>query len=397
MNPFFTHNFVGIWILGFEIFQGCHLSQLELSNNHLPSIEMQRLSPSTESSAQDKRKVVDDYNYLGKELPITEPAQASAYFSQALHSGADAQNFQFIIDSHCLSGQALLELGQIQDALLQFITALSLAETHGLSKPELLHTIYKAYKSLGDFENALKYHERYHEALQNINTPHDELSDDIKSFLRHIAHDIKEPVRIISSYQTLLSRSLHNDGIDKYDDYLNYIKKAIERITKLATTFSYYVKIDTDEKRRLPIQLDEIVWMVENTLKKGYNKNIQILCDELPTVNVDFEQISCLIQHLIDNAIRYNDNETSVITIKNSDMEGYHRIAIKDNGTGIAFKPTNELFSIALGPKRHNKNPNSCGMGLIICKKIIEKHKGDIWIKSTPDEGTTVYFTLPIS
>lgn len=356
---------------------------------------MQRLSPSTESSAQDKRKVVDQHNYLEKELPIVEPKQASPHSSRVLHSGADTQNFELIVESRSLSGQALLELGHTQDALLQFITAFSLAETHGLPKSELLHTIYEVYKSTGDFENALKYHELYHEALQDTNPPSDELSEDIKSFLRHISHDIKEPVRIINSYQTLLSRSLHNDGIDKYDDYLNYIKKAIGRIAGLASTFSYYVKIDTDEKRRLPVKLSEIVWMIENNLKKNH-KNIQILCDELPTVNVDFEQMSCLIQHLIDNAIQYNDNEKPTVSIKSTNMESYYRISVKDNGTGINTKRISELFSISQGPKRQSKNPASCGMGLIICKKIIEKHKGDIWIKSTPNEGTTVYFTLPI-
>jgi len=355
---------------------------------------MQRLSPSTESSAQDKCKVTDQH-YLEKELPIIEPNQASTHSSRVLHSGTDTQNFELIVESHSLSGQALLELGQTQDALLQFFTALSLAETHALPKSELLHTIYKVYKSTGDFENALKYHELYHQALQNIKTFSDELSEDIKSFLRHISHDIKEPVRIINSYQTLLSRSLQDEGIDKYDDYLNYIKKAIERIAKLATTFSYYVKIDTDEKRCLPVKLNEIIWMIENNLKKEYHKNIQILYDELPAVNVNVEQMTCLIEHLIDNAIRYNDSENPTVIIKSTDMEDYYRISVKDNGIGLDLKRTSELFSIAQGPKRQRKNPQSCGMGLIICKKIIEKHKGDIWIKSTPNESTTVYFTLP--
>jgi len=356
---------------------------------------MQRLFPSAESSAQDKRKAVDHCNYLDKELPTTEPKQVSASPSRTLNSGADTQNFEFIINSHCLSGQALLELGQTQDALIQFITALSLAETHGLPQSELLHTIYQVYKSIGDFENALKYYELYHEVLQNTDIPSDELNEDIKSFLRHIVHDIKEPVRIINSYQTLLSRNLHNEGIDKYDEYLNYIKKAIQRVSKLTSTFAYYVKINTNEKRRLTVKLNEVIWIVESNLKKEYDKNIQILCDELPAVHADFEQISCLIQHLIDNAIRYNDSQNPVITIKSVNMEDYYRISVKDNGPGIARADINQLFNISQSPKRQNKNPESCGMGLIICKKIIEKHKGDIWVKSIPNEGTTIYFTLP--
>jgi len=356
---------------------------------------MQRLSPSTESSAQDKRKAIEHYNYLDKESPITEPQQTSASPLQASNSGVDTQNFEYIIDSHCLSGRALLELGQTQDALLQFIAALSLAETHELPQAELLCTIYEIYKSTSDFENALKYHERYHEALQNTKAPSNELSENIKSFLRHIVHDIKEPVRIINSYQTLLGRSLHNDGIDKYDEYLNYIKKAIQRVSKLTSTFGYYVRIDTDEKRRLSIKLNEVVWMVESNLKKEYDKNIQILCDQLPAVQADFEQISCLMQHLIDNAIQYNDSQDPVITIKSVNMGDYYRISVKDNGTGIALRDIGQLFDISERPRRQTKNPKSCGMGLIICKKIIDKHKGDIWAKSMPDEGTTIYFTLP--
>ncbi len=355
---------------------------------------MQRLSPNTESSAQDKSKVVDQY-YLEKELPISESIQASSHSSRVLHSGTNIQDIEFIVESHALSGQTLLELGQTQDALLQFFTALSIAETHGLPKSDLLHTIYKVYKSTNDFENALKYHELYHQALQNLKLPSDDLSKDIKSFLRHIAHDIKEPVRIINSYQTLLSRNLHMDGIDKYDEYLGYIKKAIERVAKLSNTFSYYVKIETDEKRHHPIKLNEIIWVIENNLKKEYHKNIKILGDELlPTVNVNVEQITCLVQHLIDNAIRYNDSKKPTVVIKSKDMDDYYRISVEDNGIGISSKRTSELFSIAQGPKRQQNGQQSCGMGLIVCKKIIEKHKGDIWIKSTSNEGTTVYFTL---
>lgn len=357
---------------------------------------MQRLSPSTESSAQDKRKAIDQYNYLGKQLLATEPEQASGYFSQALATSLDLQNFELIIDSYCLSGQALLELGHTKDALLKFITALSLAETNGLTKPELLHSIYEIYKSSGDFENALKYHEKYHKVLQSTTTPSNELSEDIKLFLRHITHDIKEPVRIISSYRTLLSRGLSNDKNDKYDDYLNYIKTAIERISRLTTAFSYYVKIDTSEERRVLVKLEEVIWMVENNLKEKYNKNIQILCGELPVIYADFEQISCAIQHIIDNAVRYNNSETPIITIKSQDIEGYHRISIKDNGIGVAPEQASRLFDIAEGPKRQNKDPKSCGMGLIICKKIIEKHKGKIRIRSVLNKGTTIHFTLPM-
>jgi len=357
---------------------------------------MQRLSPNTESSAHDKRKEIVRYNYLGRALLTTEPKRASGYFSQALATSLDIQNFELIVGSYFLYGQAFLELGRTQDALSQFIAAHTLAETHGFSRPKLLCAIYEIYKSIGDFENALTYHEYYHEATKNEKLPSTELCQDIKSFLQYIAHDIKEPIRIASSYRTLLSRGLEKDGIDKYDDYLNYIKTGIGRIGNLVHTFSYYVKIDTSREYFLPVKLNEVVWMIENQLRKEHQKNIQILCDELPVVHADFERIACAMQHIIDNAIRYNNNEIPNVTIKSQSKKDYHQISIKDNGTGIALQDVDKLFDIAYSPKRHSKDPECCGMGLIISKKIIEKHKGDIWAKSTFGEGSTVYFTLPI-
>lgn len=337
------------------------------------------------------------YNRLGKELLATEPERAYSYFCQALATSINIQNYELIADSHFLSGQAFIELGQTQDAIVQYITALSIAETHQLPTSKILNELYKAHRRIGDFENALKYHESYHQSIRDIDQEH-KWGEDSRTFLRHVVHDIKEPVRVVTSYHGILTKGLKEDNVNKYDEYLNYINTATKRINSLISVFGAYVNIDTGTEQRSELALDEVIHIAKyNVQKMLSDSNTQIIYGELPKVYGDFKQITLLFEYLIDNAVKYNESDSPLVHISTHKMGDYCRISVEDNGTGIRQEEIKELLDIAQAPKKQVKNPDACGMSLIICKKIIQKHKGNIWIESVPDKGTTVYFTLPLN
>jgi len=356
---------------------------------------MQRLSLDINISIQDRCDKIHYYNRLGKELLATEPEQASGYFSQALTESLDIQNIELTADSYLLSGKALFKLGRIQDALVHYLSALSLAESHQFSKTEILYALYHTYKTAGDAENALKYHEEYH--LTQKKEAQNKYGEDSRLFLRHVVHDIREPVRIVKSYQVIMARKLEQTNVQEYDEYLTYIETATSRIQALTDSFSQYVNIDTQPKQHTHIGLNEALHIAQYNLNNLLKDKVaSIVQDNLPKVYGDFRQMTCLFEQLIENALKYNLSDAPLITIRVDRIEGYDRIAVEDNGIGINEKDLRKLLDIAYAPKRNSNAPESCGIGLIMCKKIIEKHQGNIWIESVPNQGTTVYFTLPL-
>ncbi len=358
---------------------------------------MQTSSLNISTPIQDGSDEIIYYNHLGKELLATEPERAHSYFSQALATSIDIQNYELIADGHFLSAQAFIELGQTQDAIIQYITALSVAETHQLPVSKILNGLYEAYKLTGDFENALKYYELYHQSIRNIDQEN-KWGQDSRIFLRHLVHDIKEPVRVVSSYHHILTKGLREAKINKYDEYLNYIEAATKRINSLISGFGTYVNIDTGTEQRSELSLDEVIHIAKYNAKKMLSdSNTQIIHGELSKAYGNFKQITLLFEYLIDNAVRYNKSDSPSIRINTQQMGDYCRVSVADNGIGIQKEELKKLLDITQAPKKHAKNPNACGMGLIICKKIIQKHEGNIWIESVPEKGTTVYFTIPIN
>lgn len=357
---------------------------------------MQISSPNINISAKDRCDKVIYYNRLGKELLATEPERASSYFSQALTTSLDIQNFELTVESYCLSAKALSELGHHQSAIVQYISALSLAETHQLPKSEILYALYLTYKAIGDFENALVYHEKY-QAIAQSSEKQNRFSEDSKAFLSHVVHDIKEPVRIVKSYQSLVAKKLKQAGIEDYDEYIEYIQSATDRISVLTSSFCHYVNIDTSDIQLTSVKLSEVLHVAQYNLNNiPTHKPIHIIHDDLPELHADFKQMTWLLEQLIANAARYNNADTPTVKIHSDSINGYQRVAVQDNGIGIKEKDIITLLDIAHAPKRYNRDPETTGMGLMICQKIIEKHQGNIWIESVPDEGTTVYFTIPL-
>ena len=119
-----------------------------------------------------------------------------------------------------------------------------------------------------------------------------------------------------------------------------------------------------------------------------------IVCADLPTLTIDASQIQSLIQNLIINAVRYNESPKPVIEIGCLEHDNFYRFFVKDNGIGISPQFHQRIFMVFQRLHTDREYPGT-GLGLALCKKIVERHGGTIWVESRPKSGSTFHFTLP--
>lgn len=245
---------------------------------------------------------------------------------------------------------------------------------------------------------AEKNHEKimkdYIKVLKNSNQELDDFA--------HIAsHDLKEPLRGLSNHSLFLKEDyesvLDADGIKKIDRMI-YLCKQME---KLISDLFYFSKIRNQKLAIKEVDLNEIIEniksMIENTL---IEKNVKIFIPQkLPHIICDGLRITEVFRNLIVNAIKYNDKKEKHITIGIVDSELRNKrdpfiFYVKDNGIGILEEYYSDIFRIFKRLNNESDELKGTGVGLTFVKKIIERHSGEIWLKSEFGQGTTFYFTI---
>lgn len=215
-------------------------------------------------------------------------------------------------------------------------------------------------------------------------------NNELHEYAHVVSHDLKSPLRSINALVTWLK----DDNKDKLDETslqnFSLIESTLEKMEQLITDVLEYSSIGSEDTEKGNVNLQAVV---TDLLKILYiPKHIKVnVFNELPEVNGNKTKLQQLFQNLISNAIKFIDKKEGVIEIDVEDSNSHFKFSIKDNGIGIEPKFHDKIFKIfhAL-----NKRKDSTGIGLSIVKKIVELHEGDIWLESTPQIGTTFYFTL---
>ncbi len=218
---------------------------------------------------------------------------------------------------------------------------------------------------------------------------------ELEQFAYVSSHDLQEPLRMIASYLQLLERKYKGKLDDKADKYINFSVDGATRMQNLIDDLLAFSRVTTQAKELKPTDLEQIYNEVLSNLEVTINENKAIITHEpLPVVLADKTQISQVFQNLISNAIKFQSVDKPKINISVEKEEDQWLIGVEDNGIGINPKHSDRIFEVFKRLHKKKDYPGT-GIGLAICKKIIERHGGRIWVESELGKGSIFYFTLP--
>ncbi len=243
------------------------------------------------------------------------------------------------------------------------------------------------------FQNDITAQVEAEKALQNSKEKLLRINDELKDFAHIVSHDLKAPLRAISS----LSQWIIQDYGDQLDDdgkaQFDLLSGRVKKMENLIEGILQYSRASQGDDEKEAVEMQEIVDEVVEMLSPPENIKIKIK-DKLPNLSVAKTRIQQVFQNIMSNAIKYNDKDDGLITIGSIRENGHWIFSIGDNGPGIDQKHFDKVFQIfqTLGVK---ESYESTGIGLTIVKKTIELHGGKIWLESEMGNGTTFYFTLP--
>jgi len=219
---------------------------------------------------------------------------------------------------------------------------------------------------------------------------------ELEQFAYVTSHDLQEPLRMIASYLQLIERR-YKDKLDKDGkEFIYYAVDGAKRMKELIIDILSFSRVGTKGK---PFQSTDCKDVLEHVLANLNpvieDSGAKITYNHLPTVMADDSQLVQLFQNLIGNSIKFRSKDSPHIDIKAKPEDSEWIFSVKDNGIGMEKQFHERIFRIF--QRLHTKEEFSgTGIGLAICKKIVERHGGRIWVESEPNNGATFFFTIPI-
>ncbi len=218
---------------------------------------------------------------------------------------------------------------------------------------------------------------------------------ELERFAYIASHDLQEPLRMVSSFLQLLQKRYKGQLDEKADQYIHYAVDGAERMKTLIMDLLEYSRVGSKMETFGRVETETILQEVGDIFReKIVASRAQVEIGPLPVVWGDKVQLLQLFQNLLGNAFKYHDaDRPPVIRVQAKEEPGHWLFSVQDNGIGIDPQFFDKIFIIF--QRLHNKTDYSgTGIGLAICKKIVERHGGRIWVESAPDQGSTFYFTI---
>ena len=409
-------SFYNIGIIHFE--QGHHDEALA---SHLKALELNLL-------IGFKEAICGSYNYTGKVYSaLGKYDEALPYQLKALALGQEIGDKRRIGIAYTGVGATLHYLGDHENATAQLLKALELGKALGEKTivKDALCTLVEVCKKSGKFEAALDYYAQYYEVqnqissesvqkqLTTLNFQHSldvkekesavlkekneeiqrylhklEISNnELKQFAHVAAHDLREPLRMISQYMALLDQSISGNLNDTQKKFIGFAIDGSRRMDLLIEDMLRLAKVDAEpkiEKIELGSVITEIKLNLDALMRE---KSCRIIMDDLPAVMADRTQMLQLFQNIIGNGMKYNESDHPIIEIRHEVKGKEIHISIADNGIGIPPDFREKAFQIFQRVPTAKKYSGS-GIGLAICKKIVDSMNGKIWLEDNPGGGT---------
>ena len=244
---------------------------------------------------------------------------------------------------------------------------------------------------LSNISSEIEIHEKLREYSDKLHTSNEEL----QTFAYVASHDLQEPLRTIAGFSELLAE-VYKDKIDEEGkEYLDFILDATDRMKKLISDLLQFSRLSTAKDFIVEIRVESIFAKAIENLKTLIEENDAVIThDKFPILFVNESLLLQIFQNLISNSIKYKSNLPPKVHIHVNRIEKEWVFGVEDNGIGIEEKYFDRIFIIF--QRLHTTDKYSgTGMGLAICKKIIEKYGGKIWVESEINRGSVFYFTIP--
>ncbi|GEM_PF-2322954 len=219
---------------------------------------------------------------------------------------------------------------------------------------------------------------------------------DLERFAYVASHDLQEPLRMIASYAQLLEQRYRGRLDADADEFLAFIVEGASRMQQLIFDLLAYSRLGAtrpaSQSTDASISCQLALINLQDAIAQA---QATIICDPLPTVKAEPTQLTLLFQHLIANAIKFRGPEPPIVHVSAvADSSSSFVFSVRDNGIGIEPQYFERIFVIFQRLHKRREYPGN-GIGLALCKRIVELHGGRIWVESTPGQGSTFFFTLP--
>ncbi len=332
---------------------------------------------SKEGKITDVNKATEDVTGCSREELIgsdfsdyfTEPEQARAGYQKVFTEGL-VKDYPLAIKS---------KLGRITDVLYN--------ATVYLNAQDEIQGVFAAARDVTE-RNAMANEIKM--AMEKLKQSNSEL----EQFAYVASHDLQEPLRMVASYVQLIERRYKGKLDADADEFIGYAVDGANRMRGLIDDLLTYSRVARLGKPFELTDLESTLDIVLLNLKTSIADNEAVVThDALPTVMADGGQLVQLFQNLIGNAIKFHGEEPPRIHVSAQVRDTDYLFLVRDNGIGIAPEYYDRLFKIFQRLHTREEYPGS-GIGLAVCKRIVERHGGRIWIESQEGKGSTIYFTL---
>jgi PAS domain S-box-containing protein len=236
---------------------------------------------------------------------------------------------------------------------------------------------------------------RAEEELHKLTDELKRSNEDLQQFAHVASHDLQEPLRGVASFARLLEKRYKGKLDEKADEFIDYMIDDTKRMQLLIKDLLEYSRVSVRAIAFRPtncsVALEQAIYNLRSAIEES---GVEVTYDLLPTVMGDEAQLSRLFQNLIGNAIKFRGQEPIKIHISARLKEDEWIFSIRDTGIGIDPKQAERIFVIFQRLHTRGEYPGT-GIGLSICKRIVERHGGQIWVESELGKGSTFYFTIP--